>query len=672
MIKNELPSLLAAQSLVAKTAELTRIGGALAAAQSLRATDSAETRLQAAISDMDRLLEKLRTLSEGAPEVARFGDAARHFTNLMTDFASASRRRVTLEIARDTAFAATTAEVGLLYEQSSSLIANASSRVSNALSSVYDVEDDPARIAGVLDTLDIVLDVDLFNLGQMRSLVIKTLTLPAMLDDLLLVDREALDPIAADVEAALVAIGRSIRSIPDEALQAQMRTTFDRIRASIDPAGTDTLIPVVKALGDLTEELKGFDERLLAANMEIEENANQIAAERTESIAAAQASAERSSETVQTVMVLLGLGALLASALIGYFYLHRRILRRLSVITTTTRRLADGESDIEVPKAEADELGQMAAALRVFKANSLEKIRLEAERAEATKRAEEQQRVAREEIACQFEASVLAIVENVSSGAIEMRDSARGTSDRASRAQQRASDVADKSDSASENVGRVAAAAEELSVSIQEIAGQANRSASECKTAVDAAMLVRDNVNDLREASGRIGSIVGLISDIANQTNLLALNATIEAARAGDAGKGFAVVASEVKSLASQSAAASNEIGGQISGVQARITTSVDSIQAIAETIEKLNTVTLSISSSVDQQRAATTEISSNIQLAARGSSDVTDIVRDMAGDISATGDSSAQAVDSSTRLADQSLALRREVTTFLGNMRAA
>ncbi|MBL8642663.1 MAG: methyl-accepting chemotaxis protein, partial [Rhodospirillaceae bacterium] len=232
--------------------------------------------------------------------------------------------------------------------------------------------------------------------------------------------------------------------------------------------------------------------------------------------------------------------------------------------------------------------------------------------------------------------------------------------------------VAAASEQASTNVQTVAAATEELSSSIQEISRQVAESTRVVSQAVQEATKTKDLVRGLDEAAGRIGRVVALITDIAEQTNLLALNATIEAARAGEAGKGFAVVASEVKNLATQTAKATEEIGGQIEGIQNATKSSVDAIERIFDTIEKVNGISTTIASAVEEQGAATKEIARNVEQAASGTKEVSTNIVGVTQAAGETGQVSTQVLEAAKELARQSTTLRTEVDTFLTDIKAA
>jgi methyl-accepting chemotaxis protein len=218
----------------------------------------------------------------------------------------------------------------------------------------------------------------------------------------------------------------------------------------------------------------------------------------------------------------------------------------------------------------------------------------------------------------------------------------------------------------------VATAAEELSVSVLEIGRQVEQSSNIADHAVVEADRTNTTVEGLSRTAQRIGEVVQLIETIAGQTNLLALNATIEAARAGDAGKGFAVVASEVKSLASQTAKATEEIRAQISEIQGATGQTVEAIRSIGTTIRQMSEIATTIASAVEEQGAATREIASNVHQAAQGTGDIASNIEGVSHAAGETGAAASQVLSSAGELARQSETLRRDVDDFLANVRAA
>jgi methyl-accepting chemotaxis protein len=351
----------------------------------------------------------------------------------------------------------------------------------------------------------------------------------------------------------------------------------------------------------------------------------------------------------------------------------RGITRPLALLCGTMDRLAGGDKEVDVPFAERrNEIGRIARAVEVFKASMVEADRLRAEQVEAEARAAAEQRAALIRVADGFETSVGGIVRAVASASTEMEQTTKSMAASVAETNEQASAVAAASTEASANVQTVASASEELSASIGEIGQQVSRSAQIAGQAVEEARRTNDTVESLSRAAQKIGDVIQLIQEIAAQTNLLALNATIEAARAGEAGKGFAVVASEVKSLATQTAKATEEIGQQIEAIQSSTGDAVSAIRSIGGTITELNQIATTIAAAVEEQGAATQEIARNVQEAAKGTSDVS---RSIVGVTRASGEV-GQAVDQTLaaagELSEQAEGLRREVDGFLATVRAA
>ncbi len=374
--------------------------------------------------------------------------------------------------------------------------------------------------------------------------------------------------------------------------------------------------------------------------------------------------------TVSRAFVVSAIFALVGLAIAAF--LGMSISRAITAITGSMAKLAGGDLKAEIYGAgRKDEIGQMSAAVAVFKENAIERQRLEAEQEAAKAAAEAEKRRMLAAMADEFEAAVGGIVASVSASASQLRSSAEVMASTSEETSRQSSAVAAASEQASTNVQTVAAASEELAVSVEEVGKQVAESARMSDNAVAEAMSTAEKVKQLTIAADRIGSIVDLIQRISGQTNLLALNATIEAARAGEAGRGFAVVASEVKNLADQTARATTEIAEHILAIQTSTAESVSAIDGISGLIRNLNRIATAIASAVEEQGAATQEIARNVQQAAQGTSDVSGSISEVQQAATSASSASSQVLGAAGGLADQAARLRQEMTGFLAKIRA-
>ncbi|MBR0758341.1 methyl-accepting chemotaxis protein [Bradyrhizobium jicamae] len=352
--------------------------------------------------------------------------------------------------------------------------------------------------------------------------------------------------------------------------------------------------------------------------------------------------------------------------------ISRRVITPLHRMRDAMLKVASGDLAVDTGYASrSDEIGALAGALETFKQQAGEKVRIEAQERERNAGAAARQ-TAIENYVGEFEGLVRETLHQLGDASGQMRSTSTGLSTVSRQTNERV-EVAEKaSGEASMSVETVAAAAEELSASINDISQQAAHAAGIASRAVSQASETDGTVQGLAKSAARIGEVVGLINSIAAQTNLLALNATIEAARAGDAGRGFAVVASEVKSLASQTAKATEEISEQIADIQKVAGDAIDAIKSIGGIIGEVNEVATAIAAAVQEQGAATQEITRSTQFAAQGTKHVSDNITGVKLDADASAAAADDVRRASETLETQSQQLGQQVTQFLGKIRAA
>ena len=477
----------------------------------------------------------------------------------------------------------------------------------------------------------------------------------------------------------------------DEAAAKSAAQTFETLRhtlAQIDAAtkGTDVNAPAAAETKLIDTYQAAFtraasldSDQITLVNGVMKEAGTTLgenAVKARDSNLAEQAVTERAAQSVtgngKSLVMWLGFAGLAAGMVLAWL-IGRGISRPVVRMCAAMRALAGGDKTVEIPGVgRKDEIGQMANTVQVFKNNMIEADRLREETERNKADAEKERKTGMLRLADTFEAGIKGVVNSVASQATEMQSSAQAMTQTAEQATHQATAVAASVEEASANVQTVASSAEELSASVREIGQQVEHSSKIAGQAVIEADKTNATVEGLAKTAQRIGDVVQLIETIAGQTNLLALNATIEAARAGDAGKGFAVVASEVKSLANQTAKATEEIRAQISEIQGSTGQTVEAIRSIGTTIRQMSEIATTIASAVEEQGAATREIASNVHQAAQGTSDIATNIEGVSRAASDTGAAATQVLGAAGELSKQAETLRRDVDEFLATVRAA
>jgi methyl-accepting chemotaxis protein len=502
----------------------------------------------------------------------------------------------------------------------------------------------------------------------------------------------ALSDAAGQIERAILLVRVAnwrFLAVPDQSGVATLNTNAEKASAAITAMeklsneGTVALLPAIRtglagyvsdfnAVSAIIAKSNGiFDQQLLPKMLSVQKDMATAAGSLTRSYETTSQDLDAGFSTTALMQQVIAAFAIITGIVLAVL-VGRGIAGPVSSMTGAMRKLAEGDLTATVPEsARRDEIGAMAEAMGIFQRNAIEAARRVAEQ-EAERVIKEQRAANLETLTGAFEKTAGDLVAMVSSAAAELQVTAKSMTGTAGQTTQQATTVAAAAEEASVNVQTVASAAEELAASIGEISRQVGQSAKIAGKAVEDAKRTDTVVRALAEGAQKIGEVVGLISNIAGQTNLLALNATIEAARAGDAGKGFAVVASEVKSLATQTAKATDDIGRHIAQIQAATKEAVESIQSIGGTIGEVSEIAANIAAAVEEQGAATQEIARNVQQAAIGTTEVTSTITGVSEGAHNTGAAATQLLGAAEELSRQSARLSGEVGRFIAGVKAA
>ena len=518
--------------------------------------------------------------------------------------------------------------------------------ISRMLSSAYTKADAAAKEAS--DTLDSSL-ASLAAAGALASTTDKL-----YVETLRLIQSGGVDSMKEPVRAAFENVQLSAVELTN---QFGANEGIDGAIASFDAAYADLLI----SFASEKSAIGAIETSKTKVKNEIEAVVSVVANSR-----------EAQKNTAQATMI--G-GTILTAALAALiaFFLNKTLAQPIQRMTGVMRQIADGDLAQEVPHGDrADEIGDMSAAVSVFKENGLRIKQIDAEREQARVKAEQEKAEAMEALARDFEQSVGAVVSDLAQSVEDVRRRASDMAGASTQSVGTTNDVSGVSSRASDSLVAVSGASEELVASIGEITTKVTEAARMAANANGETESSNRRIEGLADRAKKIGEVVTLIQDIAEQTNLLALNATIEAARAGDAGKGFAVVASEVKTLANQTASATDEIRKQIEEVQSASEEAVNSIGAISKAVGSLDEMNTAIAAAVEEQDATTREIARNTQTAADDGKHLASGIQEIAVAAQETGDSANSMLSTCQNLTQATDRMKSEVNRFLENIRAA
>ncbi|UWU77624.1 methyl-accepting chemotaxis protein [Bradyrhizobium huanghuaihaiense] len=653
----DIPRLAASLQLSALSASLAAQGPALLAAQSEEALNERTKKLRELQEQTQQKLNEIIELGGDKSVVSGLSETMKSINEAAQSLAKAARERLDVAALHDKQYDALRNAQGAFVGAASPAMLDAQTRVNAILGSANLSAEDATEAAQTVGQLgNVVASGNLAAADMSAALSANT--------------SDKLDDIQKEFKTAQGRLRSNLDLLPDNEGNKMLRATAEKLLAlGTGKTGVFNLrekeldsIDYGQTILDETRKLNvglGISVQQLVDGVQKETNASTFQARQEISLAT-------------SVMLALGALMLVGSALFVWLYVGRNILRRITGLQRAMQQLSAGDLDTEIARSKHnDEIGAMTDTLTVFRDSMVEARALTSE--QDKDRAAKAERAARMEARiAEFEGTVRTALDNLAQSANSMQSTAQSMSTTADQSNALVNAVASAAEETSVNVQTVSSGTEQLSSSIEEISKQVVTSAAIAKKAVDEAGATDTTVQSLADSASRISVVVDLIQTIASQTNLLALNATIEAARAGEAGRGFAVVASEVKSLASQTAKATEEIRTQIASMQQVTTSAVGAIQGIGRIIGEINDVTTTIAAAVEEQGAATREIARNIQHAAGGTSEVSSNIVGVSTASAEAGAAANDVLGASDALRREADLLRGEIDAFLNNMRAA
>ncbi len=653
----DIPRLAASLQLSAQSASLASQGPALLGSRSEESLNERARKMKEAQAVTLEKLGEVIELGADKAVVAALTETMKNIDDTIKNLVAAARERLEAAAQHDKQYDAMRSAQASFVAAASPAMLDAQTRINAILGSANLSQDDATEAARTIDQLG--------NVVASGNLMASEMTAALSANS-----SGTLEAIEKEFEAAQARVKSNLDSLPQNAgTKALKDATLKLLALGEGKTGVFKIRQKELDANDYGQLVLEETRKLnVGLGISVQQLVNGVQSETD----ASTWQARKEISLATTVMLALGGLTLIGSVLFVRLYVGRSILRRIGNLQRSMQLLSDGDLESEIYHSrQRDEIASMANSLEIFRESMIEARALSADQdKDRIAKAERASRMAARIV--EFEATVRSALDSLQKSAISMQTTAQSMSATADQSSALVSVVASAAEETSANVQTVSAGTEELSSSIAEIGRQVITSAQIARKAVEEAGATDATMQGLADNASRISVVVDLIQVIASQTNLLALNATIEAARAGESGRGFAVVASEVKSLANQTAKATDEIRSQIASMQEVTTSAVGAIRNIGQTIGEINDVTTAIAAAVEQQGAATREIARNVQHAAGGTAEVSSNIVGVSTASAEAGSAAGEVLSASSALRREAGVLRAEIDAFLTNIRAA